>query len=838
MNHNAPMSPLVVISMAFVSGAAVGQLAAAPWWSAPLCAAMTVGVCAWTARHGKRLALATAVSSFALGWAAVPEPSPCPPPPEAPCQRVVEGSVISDPLVLDGRTRLEIEMSACSSCLTDARVTSLRSTRGRLYLTVLGHRPPPVGKGAVIRIRGTLSRVATHANLGRDQARRQRALYTMLLSGEGPVSILEPSSPGLSTLMSGPRKIIGEFWDRAADARSAAIARALVLGESSALPAVDRETFRRTGTAHLLAVSGLHLGLVVALAFGLIRRLLASVPPLIERTDPGAIAAAITIPLVICFAALVGARPPVIRASVMAVCILAGRALGKRGAALESVSLAALVLTALDPGVIRTAGFQLSFAAVLGFILAARSRRDRRRMEPGSDGTTSLSRKVLRLLATWLRGSLAASAATTPFLLYHFDRISIASVPVNTLAVPLVTVVIMPALLATTLASFLVPDLALAAARPLGWILEAFVTGLEEISSLPITIEDPGPLASLGILAGCVAAFMLLARRYRTFAALAFACAAALWMASLLRPPAFERGLLTVDFLDVGQGDSTLITFPDGAHWLVDGGGTASDRMGEGHILPILAGLGVQRLDAIVLTHPDPDHVGGLASILSRLRPGELWDNRQGSEEGAHETYFALLEAAAKLGVAVHSPPSICGAREVGGARVEVIHPCHGDFPYDPALEFNDNSIVIRLSFEGRSVLLPGDLGAPGERILLDRAVALDSDVLKLGHHGSKHSTIPSFLEAVSPEAAVVSCGRWNRYGMPHRDVTDQLDLRDVVLYRTDLHGGVRIVLGRDEMVFSAALRGPRKVDGEGRIVVATDGPLVYGPSSQNGARP
>lgn len=791
------MSPVVLISAAFVSGAALGSFFPAPWWTAPLAAALGIGACLAAARAGSLLPLASIATSLALGWVA-------PPPPKAPlgelppCERAIEGTVRTDPLLLDGRARLEIDLDACSRCLDSPEISGWENAFGRLYLTVLRDSTDLPGAGAGVRIRGRMTPLSSHANLGRRATRPRPGSFTMLVEGGDGISVVEPASPGLVGLMSGPRRRLADFWRETLDERGASLARALVLGESRAIDRGDREVFRRTGTAHLLAVSGLHLGLVVALVFGVLKRASLSVRAIAERTDPARIAAAITIPLVIAFAALVGGRAPVVRAATMAIAILIGICLGRKGAALESVSIAAAALVARDPSSLTSAGFQLSFAAVLGFLVAARIGRK----DEGPPETAPPRRRISKIgsiLSGWLRGSLAASAATTPFLLYHFDRFSLVAVPVNAVAVPVFTLLLMPALLAATLLGAISPSIGGVVARPLGWALELIVDKLALLSRLPITVDSPDPFAAAGILLASVASFALLGRRLRTFAGLACAAGALCALSLITSLDRFEDGALTVDFLDVGQGDSTLVTFPDGRHWLVDGGGTAASRMGADHLLPALRSLGVRELDTIVLTHPDPDHVAGLPAVLAAMPPKRLWENTQGSEEGAHESYFALLEEARARAISIESPPRICGRRDVAGVTAEVFHPCHLEGAYDPTLDFNENSIAMRLSFRGRAVLLTGDLGREGERIALERGVELRADLLKLGHHGSRTSSTPPFLDAVSPYMAVASCGRWNGYGMPHRTILERLGGRGIRLLRTDLDGGIRIVLGEQE---------------------------------------
>jgi competence protein ComEC len=210
----------------------------------------------------------------------------------------------------------------------------------------------------------------------------------------------------------------------------------------------------------------------------------------------------------------------------------------------------------------------------------------------------------------------------------------------------------------------------------------------------------------------------------------------------------------------VGQGDCALVTLPGGEHLLVDAGGTRSGRfdVGERVVVPALRALGVTRLDAAVLTHPDFDHAGGMAAVLETLDVGELWENGQGRGEPI-EAYRHILFAAQKHRVKVRRTPELCGAHRFGGVRAA----------------------------------LTGDIDRETESHLVSDGDLLPADILKLPHHGSASSSSLPFLDALSPAVAVASVGRFNPHGMPHADVRYRLARRGIRLLRTDRRGAVRV---------------------------------------------
>lgn len=553
----------------------------------------------------------------------------------------------------------------------------------------------------------------------------------------------------------------------------APLVAALVFARREGMDRAVRDAFAVTGIAHLLAISGFHVGVIAGLALTLLRGMGAS------RRGSALGAAAVSW----LYVGFIGFPDAACRAAAILGFVALSRIRGRPSARWGALAAAGLVLLVADPSRLASAGFQLSFAGAAGLVAWARPLE--RRMQRG------VGRRLPRSVRSSLAAGAAATLATVPVVAWHFERISLVGVPMTLLASPLVSLAL-PGALASLGLDLVSPPAAHFLAGGVDLLLQLLVVGTEEVARWPGISLWITRLTVVAAVAG-VATAVWTARRPRigaqTRRRLTVVYLAAGVVAWPLGLGLEGRGTLELLMLDVGQGDAMALRTPRG-RWLLVDAGPPAEVAAAGH--PAVRGLkdrGVRRLEALVLTHPHADHYGGADAVLESFRVEGVVDPLLPAPELA---YAHLLALARESGIPWRAARS-GEVWEVDGVRVAVLHPSASDVA---AGEANEASVVLLVSWRGFRALLTGDAYTDVERRIME-AVG-DIDVLKVGHHGSETSTDPGFLETVAPEWALISVGRGNRYGHPAPAVLRRLQASGAEIFRTDRHGTVRLVVGRD----------------------------------------
>lgn len=551
----------------------------------------------------------------------------------------------------------------------------------------------------------------------------------------------------------------------------AAMVEALLLARKEGLDAATRDRFARAGLSHVLAISGLHVGVI----FGLVLTLASALRRARNQAVLlGAVAA-------VAYVGFIGAPHSAVRAVLMIVLFAASRLLQRPADPLALLGSAALIISVVDPLAVLDVGFQLSFAGATGIVVL---RRPLEAMLPSG---------IPRWIRSMLVASVAATLTTTPVAAYHFGRVAPIGVLANLLGIPLVTLAVPATSLALIVDACWAPAgafLAPGAAVILG-ALDAVATTASAVPGGHAAVTRGAALA-LG-LAALIASLesRRLLRASRSQLVLAATAAAIL----LTGPGLLVPGrVLELHMLDVGQGDAIAIRSPAG-RWILVDAGPRSERYdaGKARVVPFLLRHGARRLEALVLTHPDADHIGGAAAVLDAMRVGAVLDPGQAAGK---PMYLELVGQAGASGMTWFAARA-GRLLELDDVRIELLHPDDGVL--DASESGNDVSVVLRVVYGNFSALLLGDAPAAVEHWLIDRYGAeLDVDVVKIGHHGSATSTSTALLQETTPELALVSVGRRNRYGHPDEGVLARLHEASVRVMRTDRHGSVLVRASAD----------------------------------------
>ncbi len=782
------MTPLQRMAIACLSGILTGTFLPlpAPLWAFLLLACLTPCLLRCSSPIPQLLLL------FTAAWFRVPQP-PVPSTAAVPgtgCPIAVDATIADTPLFFQNQTRWTADIQQASACIHSRRIPPFRDAQGRIFLTLDAH-APELHRGDRIRFIAALRPLHVYRNPATPARPSRQPSFTVWLADPRAIVLSDRASTHLEPALDRVRRRIASMWEQHLDEKNARLAIALTIGQSRILTRAERTAFAQTGTAHLLAVSGLHLTIVVLLVFAALRAILRRIYRIAAKMDVTPIAAAATIPFVLAFTFLTGCAPPVVRACTMTLFVLIGILVKRDANHLQSLLLAAAGILCVDPSFIGSAGFQLSFASVAGLLFFRWNPEQAVKTAPEKGTLHRMRSAMRRRFFSLAHASIVASAMTTPILMAHGWVIPPAAPIVNLVAVPFATLIVMPLLLSVTALSLASPMAAAHGALWCGHALDGLHTIVGTLEPLSGGLVVADPLTATAVCLLCATAILLMQDHRRAALVMGAAGLAAFVASRALATPPIPPGELVIDVLDTGQGDCTLVTFPDGRHWLVDGGGTAQERIGADHLVPVLRNLGVRRLDTVVVTHPDADHTAGLRDIVAAFGAQQVFDNGRGNEADAD--WWGLMTALRQRHIPVRRAPDICGIHAVGDVQVEVLHPCAPEMPFDPPLSANDSSIVLRLSHHHRRVLLTGDLGHPGEQILLSRGALLSADVLKLGHHGSAGSSSGALLNAVSPSSAIASCGEGNLWKFPAGVVQNRLSERRIRLLRTDLQGAIRV---------------------------------------------
>jgi competence protein ComEC len=573
-------------------------------------------------------------------------------------------------------------------------------------------------------------------------------------------------------------------WSRA----SGGVVTAILIGDRSGLDPADERRMQAAGTYHVIAISGGNIALLMMMvvAAGRVFRL------------PRRATAASAIAILIFYGYAAGLASSVLRATSAGVLYLTARVLDHRSApragTLNALAVAGAVAAIASPLSIQDAGFLLSFGATLGIIIAVERLAPRPPPERRVSARDRFIAGALHAIRALAAATICAELALAPISARLFGRVSLAGLVLNFAAIPLMAIIQV-----TGMAAVLLHALLPVAARGCGWFAYVGTAALLQSASLvdlcPWLVIDVPPPAAVPIVCWYAAwtAWLVSRKPFVRRAAVTVVLIVSVviaWSPAVLRAervPASPPGWVRVAFLDVGQGDATVVLPSSGLPLIVDAGGAPGSTFDVGRrvTLPATWALGISRVEALVLTHGDPDHIGGAQAVIDALSPRAVWE---GIPVPRHLPMQQLRTIAARRGVA-WKPARTGDVREFGSFSIRVLHPASPDWERQNVR--NDDSIVLEVRAGDVAFVLPGDITQAVEPEVVSAFVPAPLTIVKAPHHGSAGSSSRAFIEATHPAAVVFSAGRRNPFGHPAAAAVERYRAAGARVFRTDEDGEI-----------------------------------------------
>ncbi len=654
---------------------------------------------------------------------------------------------------------------------SDTAITTLQGT-----VLASGKQLQSLAAGDQVILRGRLLLADEARNPGafdyRAYLRANEIFALFYCSDSTPVWSQQPSKRwSLTRFSAGARAWLEKQMARFSNGQELALIKGLLLGNVAELDQEVIESFARTGMIHILSVSGLHVGfiaLLLVIATGLLR-----VP---KRWQWPMVIVALWF-----YAYLTGMKPPIVRATVMGSVLLVGRAFERETNLPNNLSVAALLILLWQPLQLFQLGFQLSFMAMFGLAYLYKP------MHVLFSRLMPWRRQPLRWAIALLAVSFAAQLGTLPILVTAYGRLPITAMWGNLVVIPISFVTVATAAVAclfAPLSNFMLQTYG-AVADLTATVMIVFTQWLATLPGAYVEGVHLAPLLVVFYLMA-LATFIVWRKRARGWLSLSALLVLNLyvWNEALNAEPR-----LRVTFFDVGQGDAALLEFPQEKRLLIDTGSWFGETSAGARVLaPYFHRQGIRRLHAVIISHPHADHLGGLPALLAAIKIDTVYHCGVNSHSELEQRCARLLDS-----LNVPHKALRAGARLVGFAGAEITALCT-NAPGPDRMQYenlNEASLVMKIIFGRVALLFPGDAEQMSESHLLRHARALNSDLLKVAHHGSRTSSTEEFLQAVTPQWAVISAGRRNRFEHPHEEVLERYERLGISTVRTDQNGAV-----------------------------------------------
>ena len=698
---------------------------------------------------------------------------------------------------------------------------------GKIRVTGRGNFPN-LSIGDKVSFTGKLRSIRNFKNPGGFDYKKYMAFKeiwgTSYVRGKDLTVIKRNSGKGINKTIADARSRISDLIDNTGEGDKSAVLKALIIGDRNSISKNLKEAFNRAGAGHILAISGLHIGIVATVAFFFFKWILSYFKYFLWNGLTVKVAAILSLFPVFIYGLLSGLSPSTQRAVIMVTIFLMTFLFEREHDPINTLAIAAMIILVVHPPSLFSISFQLSFIAVLAIIYGLS--RIRIKSKNRKQVLFQLWKKVYLFLLT----SLFAILGTLPLLMLYFNQVSFVGLLANLFVVPLIGFIVVPLGLFSVL---LYPVSVYGAAWCINANSELLAKALDIVvwfSNLPFASIKTVTPTYFEICCYYVLGWAVLnlfgihyenagekdkfpggthqlynkvelkkqstaSRRKKVLAVLIvviIACAAdtCYWFYNR-----FWHDDLRITVIDVGQGSSALVEMPEGFNLLIDGGGFSDNSVfdvGARVIAPLLWRKKIKTIDTLILSHPNSDHLNGLLYIAENFNVKRVWANCDTADTIGYRKFMEIIKKKA-----IHLPEfkEISRTHIINGAQLKLLYPA-GDYMDNNRKwsNLNNNSLVIKVEFGSKSFLFPGDIMTKAEKELV--AIAgddLTSTVLIAPHHGSKTSSSESFVDSVNPEIVIFSSGWRNRYRFPHPSVLKKYKERECRILRTDSQGAVTI---------------------------------------------
>lgn len=676
--------------------------------------------------------------------------------------------------------------------------TGYKPASGKILLNLKGQWPDHIYPGQSFIVLATLTYPGSTDVPGTFDYEKFLARQKVFITGfvQGPVMMQPVEQLEISLwdqtfyLIERWRAAIGEFIETILPDATSSLFKALLIGDRSSISPEQLETFKRSGILHILAISGLHLGLLATMLCGSIYWLLLRSERLILTINVRKWAMLFALPPLLLYALLAGSKPPVVRAFIMVLCLTISLAFGRLASPITSLLTAALVILLIDPMALETPSFQLSFGAVGAIILI--TPRLLFFADFSARNQWSFLVPIARPLASLAAVTLSATLGTLPLLFFHFNRVSLVTLLSNLLVEPVICLFVLPLGLASIPFIFISQNIAELLLKTGAYGLELsqhIITFLSSSDATQLWRPAPPPFLC-GVYYIFLFTFAL--SKSRGNLSLLSLCGVvtvtAYFCAPLPGDLLSSKSPTSIAILDIGHGSANLIKFEGGRVVLIDGGNRNSGGYdcGDKAIAPFLWQRNIDKVDDIIITHDDADHYNGIPTVMRRFKPERLWLPHGNSHK---KGFKDLLDLARKLQVDIITADS-GKIIDLGDEHLSVL----GKNSRFATASEDDNGLVLRLQSHDFAIIFPGDITEAREQRLIREESELKSQVLVAAHHGSATSNSFEFLSAVSPDYLMISSGDKNA-NFPASQTLNSARALNITTLTTSRDGTIEISL-------------------------------------------